>query len=210
MDKKQFVKGLLLRLIPLAVLIVAAVVMAVCGIKGDWVGWYAVYAVIFAAMVFVVIFAVKNGTAVAANSIRNSMRQKEAALALAKWQNGEYNKANVVCHGYQSERDFDTTMFFYEENIKTSKILRDEDNMVTGETQTQTLAYENITALAVVDVAGLGSPHIRYSFSDGNILYSYFDVDLARFLQEKTSMELEGIEDLKKYYLSVMAEADKK
>lgn len=201
MNKKQFVTGALLRSIPFAVLLVTVLVVKFANLAAsDWWGWYLLYALVFLSLAFSGYFIVKNGKGLVIASVRAKILLQTAQAFIDRWDNETYEQNNVINYAYQSERDFDTTLAFHDESIAMTHIIRDENGDVTGDSESKVYAYDKIISLAVTDIGGEGCAHIRFSFDDGEIKYTYFDVDLAKFLMQKTNLPLENIRQLKEFY----------
>lgn len=204
MEKKQFVRGLLLRLIPFVLVLALTLTVKFANLAPDgWWGWYAIYALIFASIAFFVFFAVRHGKNFVVESVKQKVMKKSAEDFLNGWEAETYNREGVVDYIYQSERDFDRTITFREEEVEVRQILRDADGEVTGDADLTVYKYADIKGLKAVDIGGIGSPHIQLDFGSSTE-YGYLDVDLARFLMEKTSLEIEDIDRLKEYYQSLI------
>ena len=211
MDRKQFTMGVILRAAVFVVFLVAALVVKFANLaSADWWGWYLLYALVFLSLAYLAYFAVKNGKFFIIARVREKMMRQVAQDFVDRWDDEAYDPNNVLNYAYQSERDFDTTLAFHDESIAITKILRDENGDVTGENESSVYEYAKIQSLAVTDIGGGGSAHIRFSFDDGSIKYTYFDVDLAKFLQQKTNLQIENIGQLKEYYQSLLEDKKSK
>jgi len=205
MENKNFTRGLLIRAIPFVILLVAAIVLKLAtNIEGDWWGWYVIYALVVVAMAFVIVYAVKNGRSILIGSVRRGIEKKAAQHFFDEWDKPGFNLQNVVGFVYQNEREFDRTILFGEEKMVVEQLMRDDDGMVTGDKITQECAYGSIKELEVVDIGGEGCIHVEITFSNDVQEYAYFDVDLAKFLMEKSKKQLVGVEKLRAYYYSVI------
>ncbi len=207
MDKKQFIKGSVFRFAIFLVVFIAVLVVKLADLApADWWGWYLLYALVFLSLAYFAYFAVKYGKGFIIESLRVKMMKQTAQDFVDRWDDENYEPNNVLNYAYQSERDFDTTLAFHDEDIAITHILRDENGDVTGDNETSIYGYDKIKSLAVIDIGGQGCAHIRFSFDDGAIKYAYFDVDLAKFLKQKTNLPLENIEQLKEYYDGLLEE----
>lgn len=200
MDKKKFIIGSLLRSVPFLILLVVTLVMKFSGYAADdWWGWYLMYLLIFAALIYFGLFFVRNGKTLVIESVMEKMRFNSSKAFLEKWDAEGYDKQSVLNYVYQSEHDMDTTMAFHENDVTVKRVVRDMNGDVTGETEEKTYAYSDVKSLAVVDIEGMGSVHIEFEFSDGQSTFAYFDVDLAKFMTEKTGLELKNILQLQNH-----------
>lgn len=206
MNKKQFVTGLVLRIIPLVIVVVAAIVIkAAGGFSADWWGWYVLYILIFACAAYAAYYGVRHGRTFVVDGVKKKIAVQTARDFLARWDEQTYSQQNVVGYSYRSERDFDTATTFGADKITVRKVLRDEQEDITGEADVAEYSYGDISALEITDIGGEGSVHIKLTLGDKEV-YCYFDVDLGRYLAEKTGLTIKEIDSLKEYYLGLADE----